>query len=115
MLQPFGRAGVADRALEAGVKKVGHFTAVLVKRSKKSGVELVVLLKKSLDDGLPEAVGGHFGMAFAAAGTDALVGEQLAVNLAHVFGGLSGLARHGSPHLEFLDGLIQSVVHDEGG
>ena len=111
--QGVGRAGVAGRALQAGVEEVGHLAAELVERSEKAGVELVILLEQLFEDRLPDAVGGDLGMAFAAAGADALVGEQLAVDLAHVLRRLARLARHRRPHLELLDGLVQGVVHDE--
>ena len=95
------------------MEEIGDLAAELVERAEEAGVELVVLLKQLLDDRFPDALGGDFGMLLAAAGTDALFGRGLRVDLAQIVGRLAGLARHRGPHLELLDGLVQGHVHDE--
>src|SRR5262249_31365638 len=45
---------VARRALQAGMKEVGHLPRILVERAKEGGVKLVILLEELLDDALPD-------------------------------------------------------------
>ena len=39
--------------------------------------------------------------------------HDVGINLTQVIGRLPGLPGHGSPHFEFLDGLVQGHVHHE--
>ena len=52
-------------------------------------------------------------MLFARRRGQAQLGQDTAINLSHVIGGLAWLARHRAPHLELLHRLVEGDVHDE--
>ena len=113
VLHGLRRTRLAGRPLQAGMKEISDFFAVLVERAEEAGVKFVVFLQELLEDGVPNLVGMQLRVLFAGRGGHALFREYIVVDLAHVFGRLARLARHRRPHLEFLDRLVEGQVHDE--
>src|SRR5262249_16203979 len=82
--QRFGRSLVTARSLQAGMEEVRHFPRELVERAEEIGVELVVLLKQPLDDGIPDPLGVDLGKALARRGGRLLLVESAAKQDLHV-------------------------------
>ena len=68
---------------------------------------------QTIHERFPEPLSRYLGILFTSCRHGLLLIHEILVNLPQVVGGLPGLPRHRTPHLEFLNGLIESHIHDE--